>query len=84
MLRCPDCVNYLRVDLVPLYAPEGRESKMFETLRMLLAGVGAAAILGALAFVTLLIGVLVNAMIVLTAGPVVDRILKEGDGSQAG
>ncbi len=53
---------------------------MFETLRMLLAGVGAAAILCALAFVTLLIGVLVNAMIVLTAGPVVDRILKEGDG----
>lgn len=50
---------------------------MAETLRMLLAGVGAAAILGALLFVTLLIGALVNAMVVLMAGPVVDRLVKE-------
>jgi hypothetical protein len=42
-----------------------------------LAALGAGMILTALTFVTLLIGVLVNAMITLMAGPVVDKILKE-------
>lgn len=51
-----------------------------DTLRMLLAGVGAVAILAALTFVTLLIGALVNAMVVLMAGPVVDKVLKEEQG----
>ncbi len=50
---------------------------MFEILRMLLAAVGAALILSALAFVTVLIGILVNAMVALMAGPVVDRFVKE-------
>lgn len=54
---------------------------MFETLRLLLAAVGAAAILGALAFVTLLIGVLVNAMCALMSGPMLDKLLKEKDGT---
>lgn len=56
---------------------------MLETLRMLLAAVGAAAILAALTFVTLLIGVLVNAMCALMSGPMLDKVLKEGDGSVA-
>lgn len=43
---------------------------------MLFAALGAALILLALLFVTLLIGALVNAMIVLIAGPVVDRFVK--------
>ena len=41
------------------------------------AFLGAAGILAALAFVTLLIGVLVNAMVTLMAGPMVDKLLKE-------
>lgn len=50
---------------------------MPDALRTLLAGIGATAIIGALAFVTVLIGVLVNAMIILMSGPLVDRLLGE-------
>ncbi len=50
---------------------------MLETLRMILAALGAGLILTALAFVTLLIGVLVNAMVILMAGPIVDRFVKD-------
>lgn len=50
---------------------------MLETLRMLGAGLGAGLILAALTFVTLLIGVLVHAMIILMAGPIVDRFIKD-------
>ena len=42
---------------------------------VLLATIGASLILGALAFVSALIGVLVNAMIVLMGGPVIDGLL---------
>lgn len=42
---------------------------------VLLATIGASLILGALAFVSALIGVLVNAMIVLMCGPLIDRML---------
>ena len=42
---------------------------------VLLATIGAGLILGALTFVSTLIGVLVNAMIVLMAGPLIDRAL---------
>jgi hypothetical protein len=48
---------------------------MFSFAQMVLAGVGAGAILLALTFVTLLIGVLVHAMVGLFAGPVIDRVL---------
>ena len=48
---------------------------MFDFFVMLLAGFGAGLILTALAFVSTLIGVLVNAMIALFAGPVIDRVL---------
>ncbi|HEX9165967.1 MAG TPA: hypothetical protein VF862_08660 [Gemmatimonadales bacterium] len=50
---------------------------MLETLRMLGAILGAGLILTALTFVTLLIGALVNAMVILMAGPIVDRFVKE-------
>ncbi|MGE0441398.1 MAG: hypothetical protein AB7L66_15205 [Gemmatimonadales bacterium] len=43
----------------------------------LFAFLGAAGILSALTFVTLLIGVLVNSMVTLMAGPIVDKMLKE-------
>ncbi len=42
---------------------------------ILLAGFGAGLLITALAFVTALIGVLVNAMITLFAGPVIDGLL---------
>ena len=42
---------------------------------VLLASIGAGLILGALTFVSTLIGVVVNAMIVLMAGPLIDRAL---------
>ena len=42
---------------------------------VLLATIGAGLILGALIFVSTLIGVVVNAMIVLMAGPLIDRAL---------
>ncbi len=50
---------------------------MFDAIRILLAGIGAALILAALTYVTLLIGVLVNVMIVLLSGPLVDKVLKQ-------
>lgn len=43
-------------------------------LGVLLATIGAALILGALTFVSLLIGGVVNAMIVLMSGPIIDRM----------
>jgi ABC-type microcin C transport system permease subunit YejE len=48
---------------------------MFNFVEMVLAGVGAGLILVALTFVSALIGVLVNAMIALFAGPVIDQVL---------
>jgi hypothetical protein len=50
---------------------------MLEIIGRVLAGLGAGMILAALTFVTLLIGVLVNAMVVLMAGPVVDKLVKD-------
>lgn len=44
-------------------------------LGVLLAFIGASLILGALTFVSALIGVLVNAMIVLMSGPLIDGVL---------
>jgi hypothetical protein len=49
---------------------------------VLLATIGAGLILGALTFVSTLIGVLVNAMIVLMAGPVIDRVLARRGGAR--
>jgi hypothetical protein len=44
-------------------------------LVLLLAAIGAALILGALTFVSALIGGLITAMIVLMCGPLIDRII---------
>ena len=48
---------------------------MWYWLGVLLASIGATLILSALAFVSTLIGLLINAMIILVAGPVVDGLL---------
>jgi hypothetical protein len=45
------------------------------TFGMIFAGIGASAIIGALTLVTLVVGGLVNAMIILMAGPVIDKLL---------
>jgi hypothetical protein len=42
---------------------------------ILLASIGASLILGALTFVSTLIGALVTAMIVLMCGPIIDRVI---------
>jgi len=50
---------------------------------VLLATIGAGLILSALTFVSTLIGVLVNAMIVLMAGPLIDRALARRGSSRS-
>ena len=50
---------------------------------VLLATIGAGLILSALTFVSTLIGVLVNAMIVLMAGPLIDRTLARRGGTRS-
>jgi hypothetical protein len=50
---------------------------MLDTLMMIFAGIGATLILFALTYVTLLVGGIVNAMVVLIAGPVMDRFIKD-------
>lgn len=44
-------------------------------LVILFASLGAALILGALTYVTILIGVVITAMIILMCGPLIDRFL---------
>ena len=60
-----------------LFLPDDtpKECVMYSFVEMILAAVGAGLILAALAFVTVLIGVLVNAMVALFAGPVIDKAL---------
>jgi uncharacterized membrane protein len=48
---------------------------MFNVLYVLFAAIGATLILGALTYVTLLIGGLVNGMVVLLAGPLIDKLI---------
>ncbi|HEX9895032.1 MAG TPA: hypothetical protein VGA78_13965 [Gemmatimonadales bacterium] len=50
---------------------------MIDLLGVVLAGLGAFLIIGALTFVTLLIGALVTFMVILLAGPLVDKVIKE-------
>jgi len=47
-----------------------------ELLGLLFAAIGAAGILGALTFVTLLIGVLIHGMAILMAGKLIDGYLR--------
>jgi hypothetical protein len=48
---------------------------MWYWIGVLLASIGATLILSALAFVSTLVGLLTNAMIIIVSGPVIDRIL---------
>jgi hypothetical protein len=51
------------------------ETGVMSWLVVLFASMGAALILGALTFVSTLIGVLITSMIVLMCGPIIDRLL---------
>ncbi len=56
---------------------------MMYWIGVLLATIGATLILSALAFVSTLVGVLVNAMIVIVSGPLIDRVLERRGGAVA-
>ncbi|MEO7987213.1 MAG: hypothetical protein ABI766_11825 [Gemmatimonadales bacterium] len=60
-----------------------RDNMFWYWIGVLLAGIGATLIIGALAFVSALIGGIVNGMIVLMCGPLIDKLLKRG-GSAVG
>lgn len=47
-----------------------------DALYVFFAGLGAFGIIGALAGVSLLIGAIINSMVVLFAGPVVDKVVE--------
>ena len=50
---------------------------MIHLFYVLFAAIGATLILGALTFVSLLIGGLVNGMIVLLSGPIIDKMIEK-------
>jgi hypothetical protein len=50
---------------------------------VLLAFIGATLILSALTFVSTLVGVLINAMIVIVSGPFIERLLARRKGAAA-
>lgn len=50
---------------------------MLNLIGTIFGALGAGMILFALTYVTLLVGALVNAMVVLISGPIVDRFVKE-------
>jgi hypothetical protein len=54
-----------------------RSLAVFHLVYVLFAGIGATLILGALTFVSLLIGGLVNGMIVLLSGPIIDKMIEK-------
>ena len=56
---------------------------MWYWIGVLLATIGATLILSALTFVSTLIGVLTNAMIVLVSGPAIDRLMGRRGGASA-
>jgi hypothetical protein len=48
-----------------------------EILGIVLASIGATVVLGALTYVSILAGILVNGMIVVMAGPIIDTYLRK-------
>ncbi len=56
---------------------------MWYWIGVLLATIGATLILSALAFVSTLVGVLTNAMIILVSGPAIDRLMGRRGGAAA-
>jgi ABC-type branched-subunit amino acid transport system permease subunit len=50
---------------------------MLYTIGMVLAGIGAATLIGALTYVTLMLTGVILSMVTLTASPVLDKVFKE-------
>lgn len=50
---------------------------MFHVLELIFTAIGATLILGGLTFVSLVIGGLVNGMVVLLSGPVIDKMIEK-------
>lgn len=50
---------------------------MLNLIGIVFASLGAGMILFALAYVTLLVGAIVNAMVVLISGPILDKVFRE-------
>jgi hypothetical protein len=67
---CPETLIY------PLPSAN-RSLIVIHLLYVLFAGIGATLILGALTYVSLLIGGLVNGMIVLLSGPIIDKMIEK-------
>ena len=44
---------------------------------MVLAGLGAGVLIGALTYVTVMLGLVITAMFAFTAGPILDKVLKD-------
>src|SRR5690606_21142407 len=54
-----------------------QEITMLYYVGMVLAGIGAATLIGALTYVTLMLTGVIMSMIAFTAGPVLDKVFKE-------
>ena len=65
-----------RLTYGPAKPQQHRRHAMSYWLGVVLATIGATLILGALAYVSTLVGVLVNAMIVIVCGPLIDRLIE--------
>ena len=68
---CHPCDSWLTYSQANRSSPE----MLMSWLVILFASLGAGLILGALTFVSALIGVLITAMIILMCGPLIDRFL---------
>ena len=44
---------------------------------MVLAGLGAGVLIGALTYVTVMLGLVITSMFAFTAGPILDKVLKD-------
>ena len=51
--------------------------RMLYYFGMIMAIIGASALIGALAYVTLMLGVVITAMFAFTAAPILDKVFKE-------
>ena len=74
MLACLNYAFHVATDKRPERAGI---AQMLDTFILVFTCIGAALILFALAYVTLLVGVIVHAMAILMAGPIVDRFIKD-------
>jgi hypothetical protein len=61
----------------PVRNDADQEITMLYYVGMVLAGIGAATLIGALTYVTLMLTGVIMSMVAFTAGPVLDKVFKE-------